>query len=193
MRVVLPLLRTLGVIGCTLAAACRSDAVAPGDVLTAADVQGTYRLCELRFTPSHRALPAADVLKAVMIADPRAPLPPPSITLSGVAPEFEFVYTRHRDGAARRLRGDVEFGTGSVILYVNSRAPTVVPFETLLPQGHLDLVFHAASGRMTAGEEVSAYSVRRRDYAAAAGIAEEGLQDRIVGHITAAFARDACG
>lgn len=193
MRHLLPLLRTLGVIGCTLAAACRSDTVAPGDLLTAAEVQGTYRLCELRFTPSHRALPAADVLKAVMIADPPAPLPPPSITLSGVAPEFELIYTRRRDGAAQGLRGDVEFGTGSVFLYVHSQAPTVVPFETLLPPAHLDLVFHAGSGRMTAGEEVSAYYVRRRDYAAAAGISEEGLQDRIVGHITAAFARDTCG
>jgi hypothetical protein len=192
MRLLLPLLRTLGLIGCTLAAACRFDGVGPGSLLTSADVQGTYRLCELRFTPSHQALPAADVLKAVMIADPPAPLPPPSITLSGVAAEFELVYTRRRDAAPQRLRGDVEFGTGSVFLYHSSQAPTVIPFETLLPQWHLDLVFHAASGRLTAGEEVSAYYVRRRDYATAAGIPEEGLQERIVGHITAAFARDGC-
>ena len=130
MRLLLPLLRTLVVAGCALAAACRSDAVAPGDLLTAAEVQGTYRLCELRFTPSHRALPAADVLTAVMIADPPAPLPPPSITLSGAAPEFELVYTRRRDGVPQRLRGDVEFGTGSVFLYVSSQVPSVVPFET---------------------------------------------------------------
>ena len=185
--------RAVALAACVLAAACRPDAVSPDDLLTAGDVQGTYSLCELRFTPSHRALPAADVLNAVMIADPPAPLPPPSITLSGVAPEFDLVYTRRRDGAAQRLDGDVEFGTGSVFLYLNSRAPTLVPFETLLPPGHLDLVFHAAAGRMTAGGEVSAYYVRRRDYAAAAGIPEEGLQERIVGHISAALARDGCG
>lgn len=193
MRLLLPLPRAIALAACALAAACRPDTLSPGDLLTAGDVQGTYRLCELRFTPSHRALPAADVLNAVMIADPPAPLPPPSITLSGVAPEFDLVYTRRRDGAVQRLGGDVEFGTGSVFLYLNSQAPTVVPFEALLPQGHLDLVFHAAAGRMTAGEEVSAYYVRRRDYAAAAGIPEAGLQERIVGHITAAFARDGCG
>lgn len=192
MRLLLPLPRTLALAACTLAAACGSDGVTPPDLLTPADVEGTYLLCELRFTPSQRALPAADVLAAVMIADPPAPLPPPSITLSGAAPEFELVYTRRRDGAPQRLRGDVEFGTGSVFLYLHSQAPSVVPFETLLPQAHLDLVFHAASGRMTAGGEVSAYYVNRRDYAAAAGIPEEGLQERIVGHITAAAARD-CG
>lgn len=193
MRLLLALLRTLGLAGCTLAAACRSDGPASPTVLAPADVQGTYRVCALRFTPSHPALPAADVLAAVMVDDAAAPLPPPSITLSGVEPAFELVYTRRRDGAPQRLRGNVEFGAGSVFLYLHSQAPTTVPFEALLPPAHLDLVFHPASGQLTAGDEVSAYSVRRRDYAAAAGIVEEGLQDRITGHVTAALSRDGCG
>lgn len=193
MRLLLLLPRALGVAGCVLAAACRSDGPGSPDLLTSADVAGTYLACELRFTPSQRALPAADVLATVMDADPAAPLPPPSLALSGTTPEFELVYTRRRDGAPRRVRGDVEFGSGSVFLYLHSQAPTLVPFEALLPPSHLDLRFHAASGRLTAGDEVSAYSVHRRDYAAAAGIAEEGLQARIFGHITAAFARDGCG
>ena len=62
----------------------------------------------------------------------------------------------------------------------------------LLPPAHLDLVFHPASRRLTAGSEVSAYAVRRQDYARAAGITAEGLQERIYGHITAEFAQDAC-
>lgn len=189
MRLLLPL---LGAAGCTLAAACRFDGAAAPALLTAGDVQGTYLVCELRFTPSQGALPAADVLGAVMTADPPPPLAPPSLTLSGAAPGFELVYTRRGDGVTQRLRGDVEFGSGSVFLYVGSRGPSVVPFEALLPPGHLDLVFHAATGRLTAGEEVSAYSVRRRDYAAAAGLDEDGLRDRIPGHITAVFARNGC-
>jgi hypothetical protein len=193
MRLLLPLLRTIGLAGCTLAAACRSEGTAPPGLLAPGDVQGTYLVCELRFTPSQRALPAADVLAAVMVADPAAPMLPPSITLSGVEPVFELVYIRRRDGTLQRLRGDVEFGTGSVFLYPNSQAPTLIPFEALLPQGHLDLVFHPASGQLTAGAEVSAYSVRRHDYAAAAGMVEEGLQDRIFGHITAALSRHGCG
>ncbi|HEU4882020.1 MAG TPA: hypothetical protein VFT45_07245 [Longimicrobium sp.] len=181
----------MGLAGCTLAAACQPGVAAP-DVLAPGDVQGTYLVCALRFTPSQHALPAADVLAAVMVAAPAAPMPPPSITLSGTGPEFELVYTRRQDGALQRLRGDVEFGSGSVFLYLHSQAPTLVPFETLLPPYHLDLVYHPASGQLTAGDEVSAYSVRRRDYAAAAGMVEDGLQDRIVGHITAALSRDGC-
>lgn len=190
MRLLLPL---LGLASGTLAAACRSDGLAPPERLTPGDVQGTYLACELRFTPSHRALPAADVLASVMDADPAPPLPPPSITLSGAAAEFELAYTRRGDGAVQRVRGDVEFGAGSVFLYLSSRVPTRIPFEALLPQGHLDLVFHAASGRLTAGDEVSAYWVRRHDYAAATGMDAGALQDRIYGHIDAVFARDGCG
>jgi hypothetical protein len=193
MRLLLPLLRALGAAGCTLAAACRFDGVAAPAPLTPGDVQGTYLVCELRFTPSQGALPVADVLGVVMMADPPPPLAPPSLTLSGAAPEFELVYTRRRDGATQRLRGEVEFGTGSVFLYVGSGGPSVVPFEALLPPWHLDLVFHAGAGRLTAGEEVSAYSVHRHDYAAATGVDEAGLHDRIPGHITAVFARNGCG
>jgi hypothetical protein len=192
MRPLLPILRGLAVAALAPAAACGYDAAAP-DPLAPADVQGTYLLCELRFTPSQRALPIADVLASVMDVHPPSPLPPPSITLSAAAPEFELVYTRRVDGALQRLRGDVEFGGRSVFLYPNSQAPTLIPFEALLPQGHLDLVFHAATGRLTAGDEVSAYSVRRHDYAAAAGMDESGLQDRIFGHVTATLARDGCG
>jgi hypothetical protein len=132
----------------------------------------------------------ADVLGAVMDA---GALPRPTLALSGTAPEFDLAYTRRRDQALQQLRGDVEFGEGSVFLYPTSRLPSLVPFEALLPPAHLDLVFHAAAGRLTAGAEVSAYPVRRGDYAAAVGISQEGLQDRIYGHVTAAFARDSCG
>ncbi|HYR12229.1 MAG TPA: hypothetical protein VEQ60_30865 [Longimicrobium sp.] len=193
MRLLLPLLRGLGAAGCTLAAACGFDGVTAPALLTAGEVQGTYLVCELRFTPSQGALPPADVLGAVMVADPPPPLAPPSLTLGGAAPGFELAYTRRRDGTTQRLHGEVEFGTGSVFLYVGSGGPSVVPFEALLPPWHLDLVFHAATGRLTAGEEVSAYSVHRRDYAAATGVDEDGLRDRISGHVTAVFARNGCG
>ena len=191
MRPLLPCSRMLAT--CTLAAACTADGFAPPDVLAPAEVQGIYAICELRFTPSYPALPVADVLAAVMEASPAAPLPPPVITLSGTGPEFELVYTRRRDGTVQHLRGDMEFGPRSVFLYPASRAPTLIPFETLLPPVHLDLVFHPAAGRLTAGNEVSGYYVRRGDYARAAGIPVEGLQDRIFGHVTAVLARDGCG
>lgn len=182
----------LGAAALAPALACYDGTLPAPDTLTPAEVGGVYAVCELRFTPSHGGLPEADVLAAVIDAAP-AEGPPPSLTLSGTAPEFELVYVRRRDGSVQRLGGEMEYGEGSVFLYSTSRLPSAVPFEALLPWAHLDLVFHAATRRLTAGVEVSAYSVRRGDYAAAAGIGTEGLPDRIWGHITAAFAEGTCG
>ena len=185
-------IRILGAAALAPALACYDAGFPAPDPLTPAEVGGVYQVCELRFTPSQGGLPTADVLAAVIDAAPAAG-PPPSLTLSGTAPEFELVYVRRRDGAVQRLGGEMEYGEGSVFLYARSQLPSAVPFEALLPPAHLDLVFHAATGRLTAGAEVSAYTVRRADYAAAAGIGPEGLPDRIWGHVTAAFAQGSCG
>jgi len=174
-------------------AACGTDFSTDGRLLTPADVQGVYRFCTLRFTPVQTALPAVDLLARVIDPAPAAPAQGASLTLSGAAPEFELVYTRRGDGALRQVRGDVEFGTGSVFLYLTSQSPTIVQQEALLPPNHLDLVFDAATRTLTAGDEVSGYYVRTSDYTRAAGISSEGLQDRILGHVTASFAAGACG
>jgi hypothetical protein len=171
-----------------LAGACSPYSTDLPPALHAAQVQGTYRICMLRFTPVQRALPQADVLARVMDA-----VPVPTITLSGTTPEFELAYARRGETAVQRLRGDVEFGTSSVFLYPHSQTASLAALEALLPPAHLDLVFHPAARRLTAGSEVSAYWVRRQDYARAAGITAEGLQERISGHITAELAEAACG
>jgi hypothetical protein len=173
-------------------AACGTEFPTGGGLLTPADVQGVYRLCTLRFTPVQTALPAVDLLARVIDPAPAAPAQEPSLTLSGAAPEFEMVYTHH-DGALRQVRGDMEFGTGSVFLYLTSQTPTIIQQEALLPPNHLDLVFHGSPRTLTAGDEVSGYYVRTSDYTRAAGISSEGLQDRIWGHVTASFSAGACG
>jgi hypothetical protein len=173
-------------------AACTSGGGTLPARLTPAEVAGVYRVCALRFTPVQAALPPADLLGSVLAPAPAAGRPAPTLTLSGVAPQFELLYTHAGDGATRQVRGDVEFGAGSVFLYLVSQSPTIVQQEALLPPSHLDLVYHPAPRRLTAGDEVGAYSVRRSDYTRAAGIGEEGLQDRITGHVTAVFAEGAC-
>ena len=174
-------------------AGCSSDYGTNQKLLTPGEVQGVYRICSLRFTPVQTALPAVDLLARVIDASPAPPAQGASVTLSGAAPEFEIVYTHRGDALLRQARGDVEFGSGSVFLYLTSQTPTIIQQEALLPPGHLDLVFHASPRRLTAGDEVSAYFVRRSDYTHAAGISEEGLSDRIQGHVTAMFSADACG
>ena len=180
------------VVPALLALAACADGGTMARRLTPAQVAGVYRVCTLRFTPVQTALPAADLMGSVVDTAPGPGKVEPSLTLSGVAPQFELVYTHAATGALRQVRGDVEYGEGSVFLYLLSQSPTIVQQEALLPPAHLDLVFHASPRRLTAGAEVSAYGVRRSDYARAAGITEEGLQDRVNGHLTAAFAEGAC-
>jgi hypothetical protein len=170
-----------------LAGACSPYSTDLPAALELAQVQGTYRICALRFAPVQRALPEADVLARVMDG-----VPVPTLTLLGTAPEFELAYARRGEAAVQRLRGDVELGAGSVFLYPSSQTASLAALETLLPPAHLDLVFHPATRRLTAGSEVSAYWVRRQDYARAAGITAEGLQERISGHITAELAEGSC-
>ncbi|HYJ79409.1 MAG TPA: hypothetical protein VEW03_07415 [Longimicrobiaceae bacterium] len=187
-----PAIRMLVLPIAVLAAACDGGGGTEPDRLTPADVAGVYQMCRLRFTPSQSALPVADVLVSVIDSTPPAGKPEPTLTFSGVAAEFELVYTRQSDSFLQQVRGDVEFGSGSVFLYITSQIPSNIPQEALLPSGHLDLVFNAATGRLTAGSEVGTYWVRRSDYTRAAGISPEGLQERIYGHISAEFAAGAC-
>ncbi|HEU0299420.1 MAG TPA: hypothetical protein VFR37_08205, partial [Longimicrobium sp.] len=135
-----------------LAAACDDGISDPlDDTLTPAEVQGTYLVCTLQFTPVQRALPVADVLARVMETAPQPGQPAPSIALSGAGPEFDLVYVRRGDGALQQLRGDVEYGHASVFLYPHSQTASVAALESLLPPAHFDLVYHPATRTLTAG------------------------------------------
>ncbi|MDB4949550.1 MAG: hypothetical protein JWM27_2199 [Gemmatimonadetes bacterium] len=188
----LSILRLLCPAAALLAAGCGAAGATDARTLTPAEVAGDYRLCALRFTPSQGGLPAVDLLARVIDPAPPAGKPDPVLHLSGTAPRFDLAYTRRADGFAQRAEGGVEFGGSSVFLYLTSDVPTSIQTESLLPQGHLDLVFHPATRRLTAGDEVSVYWVRRSDYTAASGFPAEALQDRIYGHVTASFDAGAC-
>jgi hypothetical protein len=191
MRASLVLARCLP-LAAALAAGCGSYGIVTDRLLTPPDVQGTYSLCTLRFTPSASGLASVDLLATVIDPAPPASKPAPTLTLSGTAPEFDLTYTRRGDGFVQHAGGDVEFGGHSVFLFLNSRIPTSIQTESLLPQSHFDLVYVAATHRLTAGDEVGVYWVRRSDYTHASGVSEEGLQDRIYGHINASFSAGGC-
>jgi hypothetical protein len=191
----MPMMRTPNVLlralpACAvLLAACSGDPTGQPR-LQPSQVQGVYSVCALRFTPSQSALPAADVLATVINTAPPAPKQPPSLTLSGTAAEYQLIYTRRSDNFLQQLTGDTYLSPNVVFVNFPSADASDAVRETLLP-AQLALTYDAAAKRLVA-QPGFVYSVRRADYARAAGITEEGLQDRISGQLTATFAVGTC-
>lgn len=170
-------------------AACSGDGGTTVDALTPAQVSGVYRICQLEFAPTQTALPAANVLATVVNAGAAES----SLRVSGTAPEYQIVYTRRSDSFLQQMVADVSLRSSSVRLEVPGDAGQLVTRELLLPDAGLTLNFTDNPRRLTnANGGSTVYSVRRADYARAAGITEEGLQDRINGRLFATFSTAPC-
>lgn len=173
------------------AAACDGDGGGTSvDRLTPREVAGVYQVCTLRFTPSQAALPVADLLQRIIDPTPPAGKLPPTVTLSGSVPQYQLVYTRTSDAFSQDQRGSVSFGERTVNLSLGSETGSEIVREALLPS-NLQLTFNAGAGTLTT-TGTSLYSVRRADYARAAGITQEGLQERINGKLTATLQEGGC-
>jgi hypothetical protein len=171
-----------------LLAACGGDSSFV-DRLTPQEVAGTYDVCRLRFRPENVAFPAADLLHTVMDTTPAAGRPDPTIALSAGLAEYDLVYTRQSDGFLQQLRGSTTLGSATVTPRFYQDEAGAVAAEALLP-ATLRLNFHDTPRRLT--DTTSLYSVRRADYARAAGIAETGLQDRVSGRLEASLQVGGC-
>lgn len=184
--------RLLGAFALLALAACDGDGGSGSDRLTRDDVAGTYTICALRFTPSQTALPVADLMTAVIDPSPPAGKLAPSLTLAPDADRFQLAYTRRSNGFTQLLTNEVDYGRRSATLELASEEGTTVQRELLLPEGALELDYDEATRRFEAPAGVPGHYVRRSDYARAAGITEEGLQERIFGRLTGTFARGSC-
>jgi hypothetical protein len=154
------------------------------DRLTPQEVGGTYNVCMLRFRPQNVALPVADLLVSVMDSTPPAGRPDPTLALSGSLDQYDLVYTRLDDGFLQQLRGTTTLGTSVVNTRFYGDQPGAVAAEALLPAS-VGFNFHETPKRLT--DTTLFYTVRRADYAAAAGIPETDLQDRVSGSLEAAL------
>jgi hypothetical protein len=173
-----------------LLAACDGGNSFDPDRLTSNQVDGLYEICDLRFVPVNAILPTADVRQGVMNLNPPATRPRPSLSLSNRS--FDLTYTRKSDNFLQQLRGTYDLGTSDVVLRIYSgEAPTALAAELLLPPS-VPLTFAGSPKRLTAGGNGFVYTVRRADYARAAGVQENGLQERIEGRLSATLAAPAC-
>jgi hypothetical protein len=173
-----------------IAAACGGDGGTGVPRLTPGDVQGVYAVCSLRFQPAQAALPSADLLATVVNTAPPAPKQPPSLTLSGQSAAFQLLYTRRSDNFLQQLQGSVSLQQSQLSVNLPEEGSSEIRRELLLP-GQLLLHFTASPRRLSASGDAT-YSVRRADYARAAGISEEGLQERINGSLSGTFAVGSC-
>lgn len=184
--------RALAVAALPALAACDGDGGTGGDRLSLAEVAGTYQICALRFQPTQAALPAADVLAAVVNLSPPAGRPLPSLNVWSDARVFDLAYTRKANNALQTARGSVELRSASVVAELGTQgAGAAVAQELLLPSAW-ELRFLPDPNRLAAGAETGPYEVPRADYARAAGITEDGLQPRISGTMTATLSTAGC-
>lgn len=179
---VIPACAALGAAGC-------GDSGTGVPTLTPAQVQGVYNVCSLKFAPTQTALPTADVLASVINTTPPPPKQAPSLTLSGQSGAYQIVYTRKSDNFLQQLNGVLGFASQTVSVELPSADASDIVRELLLP-ARLVLTFTDSPRRLTAVP--AQYSVRRADYARAAGITEEGLQSTIAGSLTATFSTGTC-
>lgn len=171
-------------------AACDGGNTFDPDRLTSAQVDALYEICDLRFVPVQTALPTADVRQSVMNLNPPATRPRPSLSLSSRS--YDLTYTRRSDNFLQQLRGSYDLGRQDVALRIYSgETPSAIAAELLLPQV-LPLRFTDSPRRLTADGGGFPYTVRRADYARAAGITENGLQERIEGRMIASLAAPTC-
>jgi len=184
-----PLARVLPAALLVLAACDGGNSFDP-DRLTADQVDGLYEICDLRFVPTQAAFPTADLRQGVMNLNPPATRPRPSLSLSNGS--FDLTYTRKSDNFLQQLRATYSLAPEDVVLRVyTGETPSALAAELLLPQS-VPLRFADSPRRLTAGGNGFVYTVRRADYARAAGITENGLSERIEGRLVASLASPAC-
>lgn len=177
-------------LAAALLSACDGGGGTGGSRLNPADVAGVYQVCDLAFTPANAILPTAQLLRTVVDTTPSAGRPEPTLAVASNG-TYDLVYTRQSDNFLQQLRGTVDYGQEFIVLDL----PTgLIPAELLLPRG-LSLRFSEAGGkRLTAAAgDNFAYAVARADYARAAGVSEEGLQNTINGTLRASLSASGCG
>ena len=101
---------------------------------------------------------------------------------------YELAYTSAETSFIELVRGSIVYHETAIALGVPTDAQATV---LLLPRP-LILTFNSATGRLTGDAAESPHPVARYDYARAAGISEEGLQNTINGVTKVVFAQGAC-
>lgn len=170
-----------------LLAACDGDGGSGPSRLRPEEVAGVYNLCTLRFQPTNAALPAADLLVSVVDTTPPAGRPHATVALAANG-TYDLAYTSAQTAFIEQVRGSIVYQEHAVSLSIPTQAQATA---LLLPRPVL-LGFNEATGRLSGDASGFPHPVARADYARAAGISEDGLQNTINGNTTVVFSAGAC-
>jgi hypothetical protein len=171
-----------------LLAACNGDGGTSSDPLAPEEVAGVYELCSLSFQPSNSALPSADLLARVIDTTPPANRPEPSIAMAANG-TYDLAYTDQQTQFLEQIRGSIGYREDQITLSFPSSDPNAAAL--LMPRSLL-LNYDAAGHRFAGDASGFPYPVARADYAAAAGISQEGLQSSINGTLQVSFDLEGC-
>ena len=181
--------RTLALIpALALLAACDGGGGTGSDPLSPQEVAGVYNLCTLRFQPSNTALPVADLLRTVVDTTPPAGRPEATIALAENG-TYDLAYTAQQTAFLQQIRGSIGYREDQITLSFpqgNENAAALLLPRTLL------LNFNGSAKQLAGDAAGFPYPVARFDYATAAGISEEGLQNTINGTLAVTFTEGAC-
>jgi hypothetical protein len=172
-----------------LLAACNGGGGGTGsDPLTPQEVAGVYEMCSLRFQPSNGALPAANLFASVIDTTPPAGRPEPTVALAANG-TYDLAYTDQSTQFLEQVRGSIGYREDQITLSFPSSDPNAAAL--LMP--HTLLLTYDATAHTFSGDAAGfPYPVTRVDYAAAAGISQEGLQSTINGTLQVSFALGGC-
>lgn len=185
----MPMRRTFVILpALALLAACDGGNGTGSDPLTPQQVAGVYNLCTLRFQPSNAALPAADLLRTVVDTTPPAGRPEATIALAENG-TYDLAYTAQQSAFLQQIRGSIGYREDHITLSFPQSNENAAAL--LLPRSLL-LNFSASPRQLSGDASGSPYPVARFDYASAAGISEEGLQNTINGTLAVTFTQGAC-
>lgn len=160
----------------------------PNGLLTASEVQGSYSICTLTFTPEASFLDAVDVRAAAFALD--NPPTPPRIGLDSDR-TFELDYTPKGGNTDRELTGNFELGTSTILLNFTGG---VVSSSLLLPASIM--VSYQDSPEVISTDASNVFSVDRETYADLAEIPEEerdALSENISGRVALYASTSGCG
>lgn len=166
--------------------ACDSDGPLRPPGLTAADVQGAYRVCEITFRPEG-TIPDVDVIAAAFETE-NAEVQRPQLNIDSDG-SLELEYTPKGESRDREIAGAIA-GIDGTEVTIRFQAGEIAPSSLLMPTD--PVLTYTPASRTLHQSQTPPFFVPRAVYAEMAGISETNLSETIEGTGSLRFSVGGC-